>query len=92
MKCRDGDVLVDTFRNDCLLELAWVIQPEKIPSTQRKCHALIVFLKMIVNLCQYQRCQLTFGECIILVECFTIRGDGSVMRSQGKSPSKLIKE
>jgi hypothetical protein len=44
MESRDGNVLINTFRDNGFLKFAWVIQPEKITSTQRKGHALIVFL------------------------------------------------
>jgi hypothetical protein len=74
MKSRDGDVLIDTFRDNGFLEFAWMIQPEKIPSTKRKGHTLIVFLKMIIDLCQNKSCQVTFGEGVILIERFTVRG------------------
>lgn len=38
------------FTDDCLLELAAILQLEELPSSESEHHAFVIFLKVIVNL------------------------------------------
>ena len=65
---RNGDVLVDALRDDCLLELSGGIKLEEGTGRQGKGHALVVGLEVEVDLGENKGGELAFGELLIFVE------------------------
>lgn len=56
----------------CLLEFTSLVNVQELASTQRKDHALVVLLQLVVDLCCYQRGELSLGERLIFVERLTM--------------------
>jgi hypothetical protein len=52
---------------DCLLKLPRVVDVEELAGTERKDHALIVFLQLVIDLCSDQSRKLSLGKRLILV-------------------------
>jgi hypothetical protein len=48
-----------------------VVDVEELASSERKSHALIVFLQLVVDLCRDKGCQLALRECFILKQSLT---------------------
>lgn len=58
--------------HDGLLELGGLVNIEELACTQRKDHALIVFLQLIVDLGRDQCCQLSLRKRVIFVQSLTM--------------------
>jgi hypothetical protein len=56
----------------CLLEFTSLVNIQELASTQRKDHALVVFLQLVVDLCCYERGELSLGERLIFIERLTM--------------------
>jgi len=62
----------------CLLKLSCVMDVEELSSSQRKHHALIVLLQLIVDLGSHKSGKLSVRERLILVEGLTVSVSAAV--------------
>lgn len=86
MLCRrDVDIGIHAFGDDGLLEFAFVVKLEEITSAESKGHALVIKLKVIIDLCQHKGGQLSLGEGFIFVEGLTERAQLVNNRSRSRS-------
>ena len=56
----------------CLLKFTSLVDVQKLARTQRKDHALIVLLQLVIDLCCYKRGELSLRKRLIFVEGLTM--------------------
>lgn len=56
----------------CLLKLPGMVNIEELASTERKNHALVVFLQLIVDLGRHEGRKFSLGERVIFVKSLTM--------------------
>lgn len=80
----------------CLLEFTSLVDVQELASTQRKDHALIVLLQLIVDLCCHEGSELSLRERLIFVEGLAMthvissRSEGNNVAGRGMAVGKEL--
>lgn len=75
--------------NNCLFELASLVEVEELAGTKGEDHALVVFLQLIVDLGGYKSGELAVGEGFIFVESLTVQRLSAAVVANGRRDQSM---
>ena len=58
--------------DDGIFELIWLIDIEQLARAQRKSHAFIVLLELVVDFGRHKSCEFPLRKCIIFVQGLSV--------------------